>query len=204
MELEMKYAIPDKETADAIWNDPTIQQLADPSSAEKVVMKAVYFDTPDGKLSKNNMAVRMRYEGDSVFATLKWNGSAVNGFHEREEINVPCGEEYFISSPKELFRESEDGKVLIDLIGDEPLINLLEMRFLRRRIRLQYGASIMEMAIDSGAIITDNGEVPIMEMEIELYAGDPSDIQQLAEGLADAYGLVPENRSKLVRGLAIL
>lgn len=204
MELEIKYAIPDRETADAIWNDDTISRLSDASSSEKVVMKAVYFDTPDGKLSKNNMAVRVRYEGESVFATLKWNGSAINGFHEREEINVPCGEEYFITSPKELFRESEDGRVLMDLIGDDPLINLLEMRFLRRRIRLNYGASIMEMAIDSGAIITDKGEVPILEMEIELYAGDPKDLRELSECLAEAYGLIPENRSKLARGLAIL
>lgn len=204
MELEIKYAIPDRETADAIWNDDTISRLSDPSSSEKVVMKAVYFDTPDGKLSKNNMAVRVRYEGESVFATLKWNGSAINGFHEREEINVPCGEEYFITSPKELFCESEDGRVLMDLIGDDPLINLLEMRYLRRRIRLNYGASIMEMAIDSGAIITDKGEVPILEMEIELYAGDPKDLRELSECLAEAYGLTPENRSKLARGLAIL
>ena len=204
MELEMKYAVPDKATCDAIWEDDLIKYYADPSSMEKMVMKAVYFDTEDGKLSANNMAVRVRYEGDTAFATLKWNGSASNGFHEREEINVPARMEHFISSPKELFKESEDGKVLLDLIGDEPLINLLEMRYLRSRCRLAYGASIMELAIDTGSIITDKGEVPIMELEIELYAGDPKDIRDFGERLQKKYGLVPEDRSKLVRGLALL
>ena len=90
MELEMKYAVPDKATCDAIWEDDLIKYYADPSSMEKLVMKAVYFDTEDGKLSANNMAVRVRYEGDTAFATLKWNGSVSNGFHEREEINVPA------------------------------------------------------------------------------------------------------------------
>ena len=185
MELEMKYAVPGKEVCDAIWEDDLIRQFADPVSREKMVMKAVYFDTEDGKLSANNMAVRVRYEGDSVFATLKWNGSVSNGFHEREEINVPASEIHFISSPKELFKESEDGKVLLDLIGDEPLINLLEMRYLRSCCRLHYGGSIMEL-------------------EIELYAGDPKDIQSLGSRLQEKYHLEPENRSKLARGLALL
>ena len=204
MELEMKYAVPDRDTCDAIWEDDLIRKFADPSSMERVVMKAVYFDTEDGKLSGNNMAVRVRYEGDTVFATLKWKGTVSNGFHEREEINVPATEMHFISSPKDLFRESEDGKVLLDLIGDEPLVNLLEMRYLRSRCRLSYGASIMELAIDTGRIITDKGEVPIMEMEIELYAGDPKDILALGRRLQEKYRLKPEDRSKLARGLALL
>ncbi len=204
MELEMKYAVPGKDICDAIWEDDLVRNFADPSSMDKVVMKAVYFDTEDGKLSANNMAVRVRYEGDSVFATLKWNGSVSNGFHEREEVNVPASMEHFISSPKDLFKESEDDKVLLDLIGDDPLINLLEMRYLRSRCRLTYGGSIMELAIDTGSIITDKGEVPIMELEIELYAGDPKDIQSLGDRLQEKYHLVPENRSKLARGLALL
>ena len=204
MELEMKYAVPDKAACDAIWEDDLIRQLADPSSREKTVMKAVYFDTEDGKLSANNMAVRVRYEGDTVFATLKWNGSVSNGFHEREEINVPASASHFITSPKELFKESEDGKVLLDLIGDQELTNLLEMRYLRSRCRLRYGGSIMELAIDTGSIITDKGEIPIMELEIELYAGDPKDIQVLGERLQEKYHLIPEDRSKLARGLALL
>ncbi|MBQ6295046.1 MAG: hypothetical protein IJK80_04220, partial [Firmicutes bacterium] len=139
-----------------------------------------------------------------AFATLNWNGSVSNGFLEREEINVPARMEQFIDSPKELFKESEDGKVLLDLIGDEPLVNLLEMRYLRSRCRLSYGASIMELAIDTGSIITDKGEVPIMELEIELYAGDPKDIRDFGQRLQEKYKLAPEDRSKLVRGLTLL
>ena len=201
MELEMKYAVPDKATCDAIWEDELIRQLADPSSMEKMVMKAVYFDTADRRLSENHMAVRVRHEGDTAFATLKWNGRVSNGFHEREEIHVPAGTEHFIGSPQELFSESDGGKALLELIGDEPLINLLEMRFLRSRCRIAYGSSIMELAIDTGSIITDKGEVPIMELEIELYAGEAKDIRDLGKRLQEKYSLVPEDRSKLERGL---
>lgn len=205
MESEMKYRIADREMADAIWDDECLLSIADPSSREKLVMKAVYFDTEDHILSQNNMAFRVRLEGESVFATLKWAGHSSNGFHERQEINVPVsGEEYFIKPPADLFSESEDGRVFFNLVGDKPLLNMLETRFLRRRMRVDLNDSLMEVAIDTGSIVTDLGEELILELEIELFAGDIKGIRELGDKLSQKYGLVPESRSKLARGLALL
>jgi triphosphatase len=205
MESEMKYRIADREMADAIWDDECLLSIADPASREKLVMKAVYFDTEDHILSQNNMAFRVRLEGESVFATLKWAGHSSNGFHERQEINVPVsGEEYFIKPPADLFSESEDGQVFLSLVGDKPLLNILETRFLRRRMRVDLNDSLMEIAIDTGNIVTDVGEETILELEIELFAGDVKGIRELGDKLAKKYGLVPESRSKLARGLALL
>jgi inorganic triphosphatase YgiF len=205
MELEMKYAIPDKETADAIWADEQLDRLTDSAEAEAVVMKAVYFDTEDGALRANNITLRVRAEGESAFATLKWGGHAEGGLHERQEINVPVsGEEDFINPPIGIFRESDEGRALSELIGDKPLINLLETRFLRRRKRLAYSDSIMEMAVDTGSIVTDNGVLPILELELELFAGEEKSIAELGGKIAEKYGLSPEDRSKFARGLALL
>ena len=144
-------------------------------------------------------------EGERVFATLKWGGHSSNGFHEREEINVPVsGEEYFINPPKDLFSESDDGQVVLALIGEKPLLNILETRYLRRRMRVDLDDSLMEIAIDTGSIVTDLGEEPILELEIELFAGDMAGIHDLGNKLSKKYNLVPENRSKLARGLALL
>jgi len=205
MELEVKYMIPDKETADAIWNDPMVHELADVSSIEKVVMKAVYFDTEDRDLSSNNVTMRVRAEGERTFGTLKWGGSIRNGFAERMEVNVPVsGEEVFIAPPIDLFKESEDGIDLIELIRGKDLISLLETRFLRKRLRLSYGDSVMELAVDTGDIVTDAGNAPILEMEIELFAGDVKDVIELGEKLAEKYKLEPGKKSKFSRGLALL
>jgi len=175
MELEMKYAVPSKETADQIWTAMTGSELCDPASAETLVMKAVYFDTEDGILSDNNVTFRVRAEGETTFATLKWGGSSSNGFHERQEINVPVnGETCFIQPPTDLFRESLEGLQLMELIKDRKLINLLEMRFLRRRARLTYNGTMMELAVDTGSIITDKGEIPILETELELFEQERS------------------------------
>lgn len=205
MELEMKYSIPSKEVADALWSDDFLMEIGDTATRKKMVMKAVYFDTQDGVLSKNNIAFRVRSEDGFMLATLKWGGTVENGFHSREEINVPVsGAGCFITSAKDIFKESEDGQKLLELLGDQPLVNLLETRFLRSCMRLSYGASIMEMAIDTGSIITDKGELPIMELELELYAGDPADVKALGEKLEERFGLVPGNESKLKRGLDLI
>ncbi|MBR0139060.1 MAG: CYTH domain-containing protein [Firmicutes bacterium] len=205
METELKYSIPDRETADAVWDGAFMSPYADNSTAEKVVMKAVYFDTEDRVLSKNNVAVRVRAEGDISFATLKWGGKSENGLHERGEINVPVqGEEIFIQPPVDMFRESEDGRRLMELVGDRSFVNLLETRFLRRRMKLRYGESTMEMALDTGSIITDAGAAPILELELELYLGEVEDLLALGSLIKEKYGLEPENSSKLARGLAML
>lgn len=205
MELEVKYAIPDKETADAIWEDPEIAEMTVASTSEKLIMKAVYFDTEDYTLSGNNIVLRVRVEGDRTFAALKWGGSASDGFHEREEVNVPVsGEESFIAPEPEMFRESSDGLDLIELIGKKPLINILETRFLRKRVRLNYKNSLFELAIDTGEIVTDAGNLDILELEIELYAGDGDELNELGEQIAEKYGLRPEDLSKFARGLRLI
>lgn len=208
MELEMKYRIESRAVADALWDDDCLMAIADLSSREKLVMKAVYFDTEDRILSKNNMAFRVRLEGERIFATLKWDGHSSNGFHEREEINVPvpptAGETYFINPPVDLFSESEDGRALIKFVGDKPLINMLETRYLRRRMRVDLNDSIMEIAIDTGNIVTDMGDEPILELEIELFTGEVSDVKELGQKLSERYSLKPESISKLGRGFALI
>ena len=205
MELEVKYAIPDKQTADAVWEDPEIAEMADISTSEKLVMKAVYFDTEDYTLSEHNIALRVRVEGERTFAALKWGGSVSDGFHEREEVNVPVsGEESFIAPEPEMFRESADGLDLLELIGKKPLVNMLETRFLRKRVRLNYKNSIFEMAVDTGEIVTDAGNLDILELEIELFAGKETELIELGQKIADKYNLKPEDKSKFARGLELV
>ena len=205
MELEMKYSIPSRETADELWEDCFASPLSEKSGAEKVVMKAVYFDTPDRVLAAHGAAVRVRSEGGLCFATLKWNGSASDGFHEREEINVPVsGESAFIQLNADMFSESPEGREIMKLTEGKELVNLLETRFLRRRLRIDFEDSVAELAIDTGSIITDAGEAPIMELELELFAGEPQTLKKLGAELAGRYGLSPLDDSKFARGLALL
>jgi len=204
MEQEMKYAVPSKEVSDLIWENSLITKYGDESTRETLVMKAVYFDTESFDLANNKMTVRVRSEGDRKFATLKWNGCSKNGFHERNEINVPVQDDSFIAPKPEIFVGSDDGDVLLNLIGSKTLVNLMEMSFLRRKIRLMYKESVVELALDYGEIITDHGTSPILELELELYAGTVDTLLELGEEFVKTYELTPEDRSKFSRGYALI
>ena len=206
MEIEMKYAVPSKEISDAIWDDPRIDVISDLSSAESVKMKAVYFDTEDGDLTKNHFSVRVRMEGDRRFATLKWGGTAdENGLHQQNEVNIPFTDDsYFIQLDPKLFLVCDEGQHFLDIIDGKPLVNLLEMRFIRKRVRITYKNSVMELSVDSGTIITDKGDIPISEMEIELFSGQKEDVEAIGGILAQKYNLQPKLTNKFADGLALI
>lgn len=205
MEIEMKYGIEDKEIARRIWEDDYLLSMEEKDSREKVYMKASYFDSDDYILSRNDIAFRVRMEGSRIVASLKWNGASEKGLHTREEINVPVNDEAcFIMPDPDIFKESDIGRDMIALVAGKPLHSMLETRFLRSRLRIDTGKSICEVAIDEGEIVTDYGNLPICELEIELFSGDQEEVRQIGNTLAQKYGLTEEDRSKYARGLKML
>jgi len=204
MEIELKYTIPDKNIAESIWKDPDLAKMEEADSRESLSFKAAYFDTDDKILSKNDIAFRVRIEGARAIASLKWNGKNDGALHTREEINVPIdGEACLINPDPALFKESEIGTQLIGLIGDKPLVNVMESGFLRRRMRVDTESSIIEVSIDTGEITTDLGSVPICELELELFSGNQDGLLELGVKLKERYSLEPESLSKYARGLAL-
>lgn len=205
MEAELKYSINSKEKSENIWRDPYLLSMEEVDSRESLYMKAAYFDTADGLLKKNDIAFRVRQEGSRIIASLKWNGKTRGALHTREELNVPVQDEACLMKPKpELFQESEIGREVLSILEGAPLINIMEVGFLRKRLRVDTGKSIMEISIDKGEIITDKGRSPICELEIELFSGEEEELLALGERISTQYELSPEVRSKYSRGLDLL
>jgi inorganic triphosphatase YgiF len=65
------------------------------------------------------------------------------------------------------------------------------------------GRSVVEAALDVGAIEADGQRLPIAELELELVEGAPEEIYELALQLDAATPLHIETRSKSVRGYAL-
>ena len=206
MEQETKYTIKDSDTADRIWDAILSGKYGDPKGAESVDMEGAYFDTPSRILRNNNIALRVRCEGSICFATLKWGGSeTVMGLHEHQEVNIPIETDSCLIAPSaEIFEDSIDGRKMSDLVGDEELELLFVSKVNRRRAKLRYGQSVVEIAIDRGFVEAGDKQEAISEMEIELYAGELSDVIKLTQTIADKYGLEAENRSKYARAIALL
>jgi len=205
LEIELKYKIHDKSQLKEIMGDSDLKAIEEKGSHEEIYMKAAYFDTKDGVLSKNDIAFRVRMEGVKVVGTLKWNDSNNGGLYTREEINVPINSAIcFLNPDPAIFKESDMGKDLLELLNGRPLCCVLEMKFLRNRRRIDTGKAICELSLDEGEIITDYGNAVIREMEIELYSGEQSDMIRIGQKIAGKYGLEPELESKYARGLKLI
>lgn len=202
MEIELKYLVPNKEVMDSIYDDAYLFSVEEEGTRERLFFKASYFDTEDRALSENDIAFRVRMEGEKLVASLKWRGKVEGGLHQREEINIPLTDpnSYILPSPK-IFKESEIGKEVIRLVGDKTLKCIMEMGFLRSSFKIDTGSSIIEVALDSGEIMTDKGNLPISELELELYSGNAKELLELGQKLALEYGLKTSDESKYHRGL---
>jgi len=207
MEIELKYRVENSDQFGKILNDSWIRRLAEQRSAEAIQMKAAYFDTEDRILTQNNIAFRIRQEGSRTVGTLKWDDrdEGIRGLYIRSEVNVPVDDAAcFICPNPAIFNESTEGKDLLEVIGSKPLECLFDMYFTRTSRRLDYGESILELSLDEGQINAGNLTLPILELEIELFTGEKSDLLALGNKLAAKYSLEPELQTKFARGVELL
>ena len=128
--------------ADRIWNDPYLKKLEEADSRHQGHFNGRYFDTEDLVLQKNDIAYRVRQEGTKVVASLKWNGETNGALHCREELNVNLGNDADTSPVPSVFSESEVGQKMLTLIGDKPLVCIMEVNVLRRHMRVDIGKSL--------------------------------------------------------------
>ena len=206
MEIEVKYAIPEDGSVSDILNDSFWDGLAEGEELETVPFRAVYYDTEACGLRKQRITLRVRAEGPTAFATIKWGGTVRGAVHVREEVNVPVPADKAAEIPDvSMFAQTPVGSVLKEAAEASPLVPLLEMRYTRNRRRIRYQGNVIELAVDEGAIVTPNGSCPIKELELEHYAGpDPLAVLELGEIVAERYGLTLEPRAKYARGLQLL
>ena len=207
MEIELKYKIETIKQYNSLLTDPWIASLAENEEPETVRMKAAYFDTEDLTFIRHNIAFRIRSEGERTLATLKWgdDDAGVSGLYIRSEINIPVTDPtcFFAPDPA-IFKESAEGRDLLDILDGNPLVNIFEMVFTRKRIRIDYGQSILELALDEGGIIAGDRDLQFRELEIEIYSGSKEDLLAIGRQIAKKYNLRPETKTKFARGVELL
>ncbi len=205
MEIELKYAVPDERTLDAIWHDERLLSMMEEGTRSVEEFDGIYYDTPDCRLLSKDIAYRIRREGRRRVACLKWRGNTEGALHIRHELNVTLPESDIAPAPDlSVFAESEIGPVLEELTGGAELVPMISSLVVRRSFRIDTGASICEVSLDKGRIAAAGKEDPVCEMEIELFSGDQDEMAELGAEIAEKYGLIPEERSKFARGLRLM
>ena len=202
MEIEAKFRVGNPAIFTALLQLATIGPF-DLEPATKVEEQHnTYFDTADQRLRAQRYGLRVRDLGTRRIATLKGAGSVQGELHERDEWEVEVDND----NQPEHWPASEVRARVLALTGGAPLQAMLTSHTKRQNIYVRRGdVSIAELSLDEGWLSAGGKEAAFRELEIELKDdGSRADFNQLVTLLRERFALVPEERSKLARGLALL
>lgn len=193
-EIELKLALAPGSPTQLI-----VHPLLAAQAPVKQTLTNSYFDTPDGILATERMALRLRQVDGITLQTLKTAGHGGGGLSQRSEWEWEV-------APAQLDLPGLAELAPIRALGHDALANLavqLRTDFTRRRYEITHRHSVIEVALDEGEILCGQASAPIRELELELKAGAPEALWELADILAETVALRPSDSSKAARGNAL-
>ncbi len=194
-EIELKLAL-GQEGPEALRRHPRLRGL----TPQTTHLGNTYFDTPEGDLARGQMALRLRRKGDRLLQTLKTPGQGGGGLSRRGEW------EWEVDGPG-LDLDGLAALPPMAALGDTLLAGLVPTfttDFWRETWPLRLDGTRIELALDLGEIRAGRQAVAIRELELELEAGEPARLVDLAATLAETVPLRPSDTSKAARGVALL
>ena len=156
-------------------------------------METTYYDTKEGYLSQRHYTLRRRLENGKSVCTVKTpaaDNSRGEWETECQDILAAIPELCKLGAPKDL-----------PVFGAMGLIPVCGARFTRRACTLEYGDAVLELALDRGILFSEEKEIPLCEVEVELKSGSREAAIAFGKELAAAYGLQTEHKSKFRRAL---
>lgn len=190
-EIELKLRV---QPADLPQLRAALTRLAGGQRPRQGKLTSLYFDTPQLSLLQAGAALRVRRVGRRWVQTLKGGGAVHGGLHVREEQESPVPHpvpDVSVFAPTPTLPWPELAPELVPVFSTE---------FQRSTWRIPYQGSDIEAALDRGAVHTDTRQEDILELELELKAGAPAALYELALELAAALPLAPDPASKAERG----
>lgn len=202
MEIEAKFRADDDQLFQALRGLATagpFRLACEPGSEDQ---RNTYFDTADKRLHAGRYGLRVRAVGARRVATLKGAPHGNDGIAERPEWEVEIGAD----DQPESWPASETRDRVLAITGGAAIQPILTIHTLRQHIYVYHGAArFAEISLDEGTMYAGGRAERFREVEIELLAeGDRVDFDALVALLRDRFALMPEDRSKLARGLALL
>lgn len=171
-------------------------------STKKQLLHNVYFDTAHRLLRKMEMGLRVRSCDNRSVQTIKTAGRVIGGLHQRPEYNEPIQglRPELARFQDKIWPAGCDIKAL-----EEDLIPIFSTDFERRTWLVEMSDdTLIEVAYDCGFIETNQGNMELCEVELELIKGDEKQLFLLAGDIA----LLPEvrlgNVSKAQRGYMLI
>jgi triphosphatase len=126
-----------------------------------------YLDTDDWRVGRSGFVLRVRHQDDMTEVTLKDTSPAVAGLRRRLELTESLPPEGISA----LNVHGPVGRRLRSLVGDAPLIHLLEVRTRRHPYRLQaFDEFLGEVDLDDTIIVIGDDQYPARMRRVEVEA----------------------------------
>nr|WP_315431696.1 CHAD domain-containing protein [uncultured Albidiferax sp.] len=168
-------------------------------------LQNVYYDTPEQVLRKRRAALRIRRVGSDEkpqwLQTLKTGGDGNSALSRRGEWEAS------VSGPA-LALDALKATPWSKLDPDGAVFRALEPSFLTAFERTRWvvrrrDGSVVEVALDVGHITAGEISAPICELELELLAGPPAALFDVAQQIARTIAVLPLTMGKSDRGYAL-
>jgi triphosphatase len=201
MEIEAKFRIDDAQIFAALQHLSSLGPFDLVVAPHHENQRNIYFDTADRRLRRAQYGLRVRTVGHRRVATLKGAAQVRDGMYERDEWEIDVDDDDPHTWPASEVRER-----VLALLGGAALAPTLTIQTRRQHIYAERdGARVAELSLDEGDINAGSLQQHFRELEIELLgAGERADLDELVGLLRERFALIPEDRSKLARGLALL
>lgn len=160
-----------------------------------ISMETNYYDTRDRKLSARHCTLRRRMENGTCVCTFK--APHEDGSRKEWEAEAGTIQEGIV----ELCRAGADGSLM--QLTAEGLVEVCGARFTRLAKPLEIPGAKVELALDQGVLLGNGKELPFAEVEVELKEGTDEAAVDFAQALAEEFGLIPEEKSKFARAMAL-
>ena len=195
-EIELKFLL-DKTRSREIWTRVKASKLADGVPTRKT-LRSVYLDTPEHALKKAGIALRLRRDGRRWIQSVKTRARLHGGLAQVGEVENPApgGRVCLDAIPDSSVREE-----IVDRVNGAPLQPVCETVIRRTTTELVLpDGTRAELAVDVGEVRAGERSAELSEVEIELLAGSPSGLFDIAHLLVPDGGLRFSRLSKAARG----
>jgi len=207
-EIELKFQVPAGRVAavgDAVRRLPAPDDQTNP-----LPLRAAYLDTPDNRLARQRMALRVRQEGSAWVQTFKGAGAdAMTRLEENIAIEPPPGggtvranlQRHGGEVQAALARALPAWQPSTDPRGESiGLIPVYETRFERWQGVLPSETGRVLVCLDQGHVIAGPLQTPLCELELELIDGHARAVIEQARHWVQNHGVWLDVQSKAMKG----
>jgi CHAD domain-containing protein len=203
VEVELKYRLREESAGDRYLSAEDIAGFHPISPVRSTQLEDRYLDTADGALARAGFAARLRQTAKgttvSVKSIARRNGSGAT--HRREELEGPADR---TAGPRD-WPHSDARSLILEQCGDAPLVELVTIRQLRRKRKLQWEDTVVEVSLDEVDAVSRSRVVDrFVELEIELVHGDEGALARIEDVASADPALSPSVGSKLESALAAI